>query len=145
MHIPIIMLEKTASYGLWIMFYVFSPLYSYCQCYEVFMYYLQKPFFSQSKKQNFFVLEIYIYGARNVVLIWKRPHVNMTQYTFTSILEIGQWFFHNPVSSCAPSSHNIRISLMGRHISIAKGNVLIYRDELLSPFRILTSHTSFAK
>ena len=34
---------------------------------------------------------------------------------------------------------------MGRHISIAKGNVLIYRDELLSPFRILTSHTSFAK
>ena len=28
-----------------------------------------KTFFSQSKKQNFFVLEIYLYGARNVVLI----------------------------------------------------------------------------
>ena len=106
-----------------------------------------KNLFSQSKKQNLLVLEIYIYiyVYIYVVLIWTRFHINLSRYIVTSILEIGQWFFHNPVSSCAPSSHNIRISLMGRHISIAKGNVLIYRDELLSPFRILTSHTSSAK
>jgi len=104
-----------------------------------------KNLFSQSKKQNLLVLEIYIDICIYVVLIWTHFHINLSRYIFTSILEIGQWFFHNPVSSCAPSSHNIRISLMGRHISIAKGNVLIYRDELLSPFRILTPHTSSAK
>ena len=54
---------------------------------------------------------------------------------------------NNPVSIYAFTSHKIRISLMARYISVAKGNVLIYRDEFLyiSVFEDVLPNKSYTK
>ena len=129
MHIPIIMPEKTASYGLWIMCNVFSSVFNYCH-YQVFKYFvsIKIAIIIRTKYDTYGVVRFLSKYLEWLLLFHKLRFYSEFLRKTRDVRKLNL-NCSNPVFVYALRSHNIRISLMGRHITVAKSNVFIYRDE----------------